>query len=68
MCSCAAALTLGFGVLMDPMVLAVLYVWCMLNKEVIVSFWFGTQFKVRRSFFKLRLVVSHFVKKLKLIK
>jgi len=45
LCSCAAALTLGFGVLMDPMVLAVLYVWCMLNKEVIVSFWFGTQFK-----------------------
>ena len=47
MCSCVAALSMGFGVLMDPMVLAVLYLWCMLNKEVIVSFWFGTQFKVR---------------------
>ena len=35
---------------MDPMVLAVLYLWCMLNKETIVSFWFGTQFKVRQSF------------------
>lgn len=31
--------------LMDPMVLAVLYVWCQLNRDTIVSFWFGTQFK-----------------------
>jgi derlin-1 len=31
--------------LMDPMVLSVLYVWCQLNKDVIVRFWFGTQFK-----------------------
>lgn len=30
---------------MDPMVLSVLYVWCQLNKEQIVSFWFGTRFK-----------------------
>ncbi|GBP62674.1 Derlin-1 [Eumeta japonica] len=34
-----------FQILMDPMVLSVLYVWCQLNKEVIVSFWFGTRFK-----------------------
>lgn len=27
------------------MVLSVLYVWCQLNKETIVSFWFGTRFK-----------------------
>lgn len=27
------------------MVLSVLYVWCQLNKEVIVTFWFGTRFK-----------------------
>jgi len=27
------------------MVLSVLYVWCQLNKETIVQFWFGTQFK-----------------------
>lgn len=33
--------------LMDPMVLSVLYVWCNLNKEVIVNFWFGTQFKAQ---------------------
>lgn len=30
---------------MDPMVLSVLYVWCQLNKDVIVNFWFGTRFK-----------------------
>ena len=30
---------------MDPMVLSVLYIWCQLNKDTIVSFWFGTQFK-----------------------
>lgn len=31
--------------LMDPMILSVLYVWCQLNKDQIVQFWFGTQFK-----------------------
>lgn len=31
--------------LMDPMVLSVLYVWCQLNREVIVTFWFGSRFK-----------------------
>lgn len=30
---------------MDPMILSVLYIWCQLNKEVIVNFWFGTRFK-----------------------
>lgn len=30
---------------MDPMILSVLYVWCQLNSEVIVNFWFGTRFK-----------------------
>merc|ERR1719322_1868383 len=30
---------------MDQMVLSVLYVWCMINKDTIVNFWFGTQFK-----------------------
>lgn len=27
------------------MVLSVLYVWCQLNKDVIVNFWFGSRFK-----------------------
>jgi derlin-1 len=31
--------------LMDPMVMSVLYVWCQLNKDTTVNFWFGTQFK-----------------------
>ena len=31
---------------MDPMILSVLYVWCQLNKDTVVQFWFGTQFKV----------------------
>lgn len=35
----------GFPLLMDPMVLSVLYVWCQLNKDVIVNVWFGMRFK-----------------------
>lgn len=31
--------------LLDCMVMAVLYVWCQLNRDVTVQFWFGTQFK-----------------------
>jgi Derlin-1 len=27
------------------MILSVMYVWCQLNKDTIISFWFGTQFK-----------------------
>ena len=42
------ALFLQIPMLMDPMVMSVLYVWCQLNKDVIVNFWFGTQFKVRQ--------------------
>jgi derlin-1 len=30
---------------MDAMVLSVMYIWCQLNKEVMMSFWFGMQFK-----------------------
>lgn len=33
--------------LMDPMVMSVIYVYCMLNQDLIVSFWFGTRFKAR---------------------
>ncbi|XGW21535.1 hypothetical protein V3C99_004473 [Haemonchus contortus] len=40
---CMAA---GVYFLLEPMVLSVLYVWCQLNKDTIVSFWFGTTFKV----------------------
>jgi len=37
-------MTQMFGI---PMVIAILYVWCNANADVIVSFWFGTKFKVR---------------------
>ena len=46
-CCVTVSLFMGIPFLMDPMVLATLYVWCQLNKDVIVNFWFGTQFKVR---------------------
>ncbi|KAH9395278.1 Derlin 1 [Tyrophagus putrescentiae] len=46
-----AALLMGIFMnlylLMDPLILSVLYVWCNLNPELIVSFWFGTRFKAR---------------------
>lgn len=44
-CIVLTALFSNVMILMDPMVLSVLYVWCQLNKDTIVSFWFGTQFK-----------------------
>jgi len=44
-----ALILLGFAMnlmlLMDAIILSVLYIWCQLNKDTIVSFWFGTQFK-----------------------
>ena len=39
------ALFMRIPFLMDPMVMSILYVWCQLNKDTIVNFWFGTQFK-----------------------
>jgi derlin-1 len=30
---------------MDGMILSVMYIWCQLNKETIMQFWFGMQFK-----------------------
>jgi len=43
--SIIVALLADIMLLMDPMVLSILYIWCQLNKDVIVSFWFGTHFK-----------------------
>lgn len=31
---------------MIPLIMSVLYVWAQFNKDTIVSFWFGTRFKV----------------------
>lgn len=39
---CLAA---GVYFLLEPLVLSVLYVWCQINRDQIVQFWFGTQFK-----------------------
>lgn len=38
---------LCFQLLMIPLIMSVLYVWAQFNKDMIVSFWFGTRFKVR---------------------
>lgn len=35
----------GVYFLLEPMVLSVLYIWCQHNRDQIVQFWFGTQFK-----------------------
>ncbi|KAK8394656.1 hypothetical protein O3P69_005848 [Scylla paramamosain] len=45
MCCLILGLIGGMTTLMDPMVMSVLYVWCQLNKDVIISFWFGFRFK-----------------------
>ncbi|XP_068624880.1 derlin-1 [Battus philenor] len=45
LCCVIIGFLVNLRILMDPMVLSVLYVWCQLNKDVIVSFWFGTRFK-----------------------
>ncbi|OQR77295.1 derlin-1-like [Tropilaelaps mercedesae] len=44
-CILVVAIFSEIQLLMDPMVLSVLYVWCQLNKDQIVPFWFGTRFK-----------------------
>ncbi|KAK0079938.1 hypothetical protein PV325_000625 [Microctonus aethiopoides] len=45
LCSVIISLIVNVPLLMDPMVISVLYVWCQLNQDVIVSFLFGAQFK-----------------------
>jgi len=35
-----------FPILMPMTMFVVLYIWCMINPDEIVSFWFGTKFKV----------------------
>ncbi|XP_013421634.1 derlin-1-like, partial [Lingula anatina] len=45
LCLVLIGFIIGLPLLMDPMVMSVLYIWCQLNRDQIVSFWFGTQFK-----------------------
>lgn len=47
---CDLAVWFCCQLLMIPMIMSVLYVWAQLNKDTIVTFWFGTQFKVARLF------------------
>ena len=53
---------------MDPLVLSVLYVWCQVNKDMIVQFWFGMQFKVEYFIFFLVLSWPFLPKKKKTYK
>lgn len=45
MVSILSGLMFDVSFLMDLLVVAVTYVWCHLNKDVIVNFWFGSRFK-----------------------
>lgn len=40
-CCVVIGLIGNIQILMDPMVLSVLYIWCQLNQDAIVNFWFG---------------------------
>lgn len=51
LCLVVICLILDFPLLFDPMVMSVLYIWCQLNRDTIVQFWFGTQFKVQKVFY-----------------
>ncbi|CAH8621364.1 unnamed protein product [Heterobilharzia americana] len=44
-CTCDCEFLASFYVLLEPMVLTVLYIWSQLNRDVLVQFWFGMQFK-----------------------
>ncbi|XP_078482218.1 derlin-1-like [Ciona intestinalis] len=39
------ALALNIPIVFELLVLAALYIWCQINRDQIVSFWFGTRFK-----------------------
>lgn len=38
-------LFMGFPILSSALVFSVVYVWCQINKDIIVNFWFGVQVK-----------------------
>ncbi|CAB0034493.1 unnamed protein product [Trichogramma brassicae] len=44
-CCIVAAILLNFPLLMNAMIVSIIYVWCQLNKDVIVQFWFGLRFQ-----------------------
>ncbi|CAF0964187.1 unnamed protein product [Adineta steineri] len=44
-CNIILGIILSISVLMEAMIFSVMYIWCQLNKETMMSFWFGMQFK-----------------------
>ncbi|XP_022045377.1 derlin-1 [Acanthochromis polyacanthus] len=44
-CIVITGLLMNMRLLMIPLIMSVLYVWAQFNKDMIVSFWFGTRFK-----------------------
>ncbi|XP_067567476.1 derlin-1 isoform X3 [Pseudorca crassidens] len=44
-CIVITGLAMDMQLLMIPLIMSVLYVWAQLNRDMIVSFWFGTRFK-----------------------
>ncbi|XP_058031971.1 derlin-1 isoform X3 [Ahaetulla prasina] len=44
-CIVISGLLMNMQFLMIPLIMSVLYVWAQLNRDMIVSFWFGTRFK-----------------------
>ena len=46
-CLVIISLFLGLMVLSPSLIFSVLYIWCQINRDGIVTFWFGIQVKVR---------------------
>ncbi|XP_021563380.1 derlin-1 isoform X2 [Carlito syrichta] len=44
-CIVITGLAMDMQLLMIPLIMSVLYVWAQLNRDMVVSFWFGTRFK-----------------------
>lgn len=44
------SLLLDIWLLMLPLIMSVVYVWCQLNKDTVIPFWFGIQFKVNECY------------------
>lgn len=51
-------LFLGFRVLMVSLLLSVIYIWCQLNKDAIVQFWFGKKISHKILFVVCQLATS----------
>ncbi|KAM9353664.1 derlin-1 [Symphorus nematophorus] len=44
-CIVITGLLMNMQLLMSPMIMSVLYIWAQYNKDMVVTFWFGTRFK-----------------------